>query len=445
LLKEVLEEFKKKTPTSRKIYEKALSLLPGGISHNVRTWNLPSIEAYPIHIKAAKGCCIWDVDDNEYVDNWMGHMEAILGHNPEQIVNALTEQLTQVGGAHWGIVNEKQVELAKHVVDIVPSIEMVRFCCSGTEATMYAVRLARGFTEKKTIIKALGGWHGYNTLLNWYHFEPFEETYESMGQIPEVGNYVKGVPFGDIKETLRMIKENKDDLAAVIFEIKMTQIHERDHAKITAYLKEVKEEVENIGSLLIIDEVITGFRLALGGAQEYFGVNADLSTYGKILGGGMHLGALGGRKEIMQLANPLEWQAGRKKKSDMVWIGGGTFSANPLSMTAGIETLKILKKNKQIYEKIDENGRHIRSNFKKIFEDAGLPFDILGIQSSFNPDLQSLNHKQRMEWVLRLLNNGVYGHRPEGYLSAVHEKPDIEKNIDAFDLIVNNMKKQIKI
>jgi glutamate-1-semialdehyde 2,1-aminomutase len=445
LLKPALEEFKKKTPKSRKIYERALTLLPGGISHNVRTWNLPSVEAHPIHVKAAKGCRIWDVDDNEYVDNWMGHMAAILGHNPERIVKALTEQLTQVGGAHWGIVNEKQVELAKHVVNMVPSVEMIRFCCSGTEATMYAVRLARGFTGKKTVIKALGGWHGYNTLLNWYHFEPFEETYESMGQISEVGKYVQGVPFGDIKETLRMIKEHKDDLAAVIFEIKMTQIHERDRAKVTEYLKEIKEEIDNIGSLLIIDEVITGFRLAQGGAQEYFGIEADLSTYGKILGGGMHVGALGGKKDIMQLTNPLKWQAGKKKKSEMVWVGGGTFSANPLSMTAGIETLKILKNNKSIYEKIDKNGRRLRSTVKKIFEDSGLPFQVLGIQSSFNPDLKSLSHNQRMEWVIRLLNNGIYGHRPEGYLSAVHEKSDIEKNINAVDSIVKNMKKEITI
>lgn len=418
--------------------------MPGGVSHNIRTWNLPSFGGYPIHIKAAKGCHIWDVDDNEYVDNWMGHMAAILGHNPKPIVKALREQLTVVGGSHWGIVNEKQVELANLLINIIPSVEMVRFCCSGTEATMYAVRLIRGYTGKRVIIKAFGGWHGYNSPLNWYHLRPFKETTESKGQIMDLCKYIKGVPFGNIEETLNIIRKNRKDLAGVIFEVRMTHIHERDCQKVAEYLKAVKEELEKYNGLLILDEVITGFRLALGGAQEYFSVNADLTTFGKILGGGMPIGAVGGREEIMRLADPSGWQTGKKKKSEIVWIGGGTYSANAMTMTAGIKTLKILEKRKTIYNKIERNGRRIRSCFRKIIKEAGLQFEVLGIQSSFKPNLESLNPESKAEWIIRLLNNGIFGHRPEGYVSAAHNHKDIQKNITAVDSIVKEMKKELK-
>lgn len=444
MLNEALEKFIKRTPKSREIYKKALKVMPGGVSHNIRTWNLPSIGAYPIHIKAAKGCHIWDADDNKYVDNWMGHMTAILGHNPEPVVRALEEQLNVIGGTHWGIVNEKQVELAELVVNMVPSVEMVRFCCSGTEATMYAVRLARGYTGKKVIIKSFGGWHGYNPLLNWYHLEPFEETKESLGQIMDLSKYVKGVTLGAVDDTLATIRRNREDLAGIIFEVKMTEIHEHDRRKIAEYLKIIKEELKRHGAILILDEVITGFRLAQGGAQEYFGVNADLSTFGKILGGGMPIGAVGGKEEIMCLADPLDWQSGKKKKFEMVWIGGGTFSANAMTMTAGIETLKILKRRRSIYDKLERTGKEIRSGFRGIFEGADLPFKVLGIQSAFNPDLDSLNLELKMEWVIRLLNNGVYGHCPEGYTSIEHNYEDVKKNITAVDSIVEKMNKELK-
>jgi len=444
MLREALEEFKKKTPKSQEMYHRALQVMPGGVSHNLRTWKLPSVGAYPIHIKAAEGSHIWDVDDNEYVDNWMGHMTAILGHNPKPIVTALENQLTMVGGTHWGIVNEKQVELAELVCKLVPSVEMVRFCSSGNEATMYAVRLARGYTGKKLVIKAFGGWHGYNPLLNWYHLKPFDEIKESKGQIVEFSEYVRGVQFGNMENILDMIRRNKEDLACVILEISMTKNREQDHEKITEYLKRIKDELKKFNALLILDEVVTGFRLAQGGAQEYFGVNADLTTFGKIVGGGMPVGVVGGREEILHLANVVDWQAGRKKKSDLVWIGGGTFSGNIMTMIAGIETLKVLKKNKSIYDNLEQTGREIRSGFRKIFNEANLPFEVLGIQSAFKSDLDTLSRNAQMEWIIRLLNKGIFGHRPEGYLSSVHSSEDVKKNVQVVGSIVEEMTDEIK-
>jgi glutamate-1-semialdehyde 2,1-aminomutase len=309
---------------------------------------------------------------------------------------------------------------------------------------MYAVRLARGYTGKKLVIKAFGGWHGYNPLLNWYHLKPFDEINESKGQIFDLSKYVRGVQFGNIENILNMIRRNRENLACVILEISMTKNREQDRQKIAEYLMSIKEELKKHNALLILDEVVTGFRLAQGGAQEYFGVNADLTTFGKILGGGMPVGAVSGREEILRLANVVDWQAGRKKKSDLVWIGGGTFSGNIMTMIAGIETLKILKKHKAIYDNLEKSGREIRSEFRKIFKEADLPFEVQGIQSAFKPNLDSLSRNTQMEWIIRLLNKGVFGHRPEGYLSSVHTREDVKKNVIAVGSIVEEMKNEFK-
>jgi glutamate-1-semialdehyde 2,1-aminomutase len=352
--------------------------------------------------------------------------------------------LNAIGGTNWGTLNEKQVELADLIIHMVPSVDMVRFCCSGTEASMYAARLARGYTKKRMIIKAIGGWHGFNDVLNWYRLKPYKEKTESMGQLSDFCTYVEGIPLGDLEETIETIRRNRNDLAGVILEVRMTKILENKLEHLVEYLKAVKEELERHDALLILDEVITGFRLGPGGAQEYFGVNADLTTFGKVLGGGMPIGAVGGREEVMDLINPLDWQSEKKNKSEMVWIGGGTFSGNIMTMTAGLETLKILNRKRSIYDKISQTGREIRTGIGQIFEDNGLPFKVLGFQSAFNPDIDSLSSESKVEWKIRLFNNGVYGHRPEGYTSGVHDYEDVQKNITAVNLIVADMKKDLK-
>ncbi|UCH01426.1 MAG: aminotransferase class III-fold pyridoxal phosphate-dependent enzyme [Candidatus Bathyarchaeota archaeon] len=443
MLEEALKEFFVSTPKSRQLYERALRLMPGGISHNIRTWSLPSVGAYPFYVKKAKGCHIWDVDDNKYVDYWMGHMAMILGHNPKPVVTALQDQLTITGGTHWGTVNEKQLELAELIKDMVPTIDMLRFCNTGSEATMYATRLARGYTKKRILVKEFGGWHGYNDVLNWYVNEPQEDENESLGQIHELCDYVKAVPFGDIDKTIEAIRRNKNDLAAMILDIKMHLIKEGDCPKVAKYIKAVKEELNKYGALLIIDEIITGFRLAQGGVQEYFGVNADLVTYGKILGGGLPIGCVGGREDIMCLADPTEHQAGLKKKSEIVWIGGGTFSANPVTMTAGVETLKILRRKKTIYDELEIVGRRLRSKLNKILKETGISIDVYGIQSAFMPDLTRLNQKSILEWNIRLFNKGLFGRFPRGYISSAHTRDDIEKYITAVDEIKNEMKTKL--
>lgn len=444
MLEEALEEYTRKRPKSRQLYEKALKQFPGGVCHNLRTWSLPVVGAFPTYMCRARGCHLWDVDGNEYVDNWMGHMALILGHSPKLVVDALKEQLVDVGGTHLGTVNDKQVELAELVMEMMPSIEMLRFCNTGGEATMYATRLARGYTGKRTIIKQFGGWHGFNDVLNWYVHEPYDGSVESLGQIRELQQYVIPVPFGNEEKTVEAMRKNRGDLAAVIFEVHMSDILDEDEGKVAEYLRTVREETEKNDVLLILDEVITGFRLALGGAQEYFNVRADLTTLGKILGGGFPAGCVGGREEIMRLADPRDWQAGLKKKSEMVWVGGGTFSANPMTVTAGIETLKILRRKREIYERIRRKGKGVREDLRKIFQESKLSIDVFGIQSCFDPKLTPLNRGQRIEWLIRLHNKGIFGHEPGGYLSVVHTDRDINKYLSATREIVEEMEKELR-
>ncbi|TET60535.1 aminotransferase class III-fold pyridoxal phosphate-dependent enzyme, partial [Candidatus Aerophobetes bacterium] len=270
----VLKDYRTRTPESEKLFERAKKVMAGGVCHNIRYF-----PPYPFYIKEARGSKVWDVDGNEYIDLWMAHYEAILGHSPEIIVNEVSRILSK--GMHWGLVNEYQVELAELICQVVPSAEKVRFCCSGTEATMYAVRLARAFTGKSVILKVEGGWHGANTDLSVAIHSPYEEK-ESAGLLPEVSRYTKSIPFNDVEGSLRIMRQNAENLAAVLIEPVPGQGYVPAES---GYLEALREEARKLDALLIFDEVIDGFRLSLGGAQEKYGITPDLTTLGKILGG----------------------------------------------------------------------------------------------------------------------------------------------------------------
>src|SRR4030066_988294 len=268
--------YRQKTQLSEKLFKRSKGVMPGGISHNIHYF-----PPYPFFLKEAKGSKIRDVDGNEYIDLWMGHYTHILGHHSEIILEAIEQQLKK--GIHWGIVFEKQVEWAELIRELIPCAEMVRFCCSGTEATMYAVRLARAFTGKNTILKMGGGWHGANPDLTLAIKWPFDES-ESLGLEPELTQHTKYLSFNDVEGSLNVIHRSKEDLAGIIFE---AVIGEGGFVPPTEeYIRMLRSETEKCGALLILDEVISGFRLALGGAQERFKISSDLATLGKVTGGG---------------------------------------------------------------------------------------------------------------------------------------------------------------
>ena len=428
------DAYRTKTRLSEQLFKRSKGVMPGGISHNVHYF-----PPYPFFVRKGKGSRIWDVDGNEYVDLWMGHYTHILGHHPDVIVQAAQYQLEE--GIHWGIVFEKQVEWAELIRDLVPCAEMVRFCCSGTEATMYAVRLARAFTEKKTILKMAGGWHGASSDLSLGIKMPYERD-ESLGLFPELQHHTKVIFFNDLSKSLEIIHKNKKDLAGIILE---PVIGEGGFIPATAeYLKMLRSETERVGALLIFDEVITGFRVALGGAQERFGILPDLTTLGKIVGGGFPVGALVGKKEILEKTSPEM----KGNKWERILIGGGTFSSHPFTAAAGIAMLNHLKNHEEeVYPLLEAKGEKVRKGVQEALRGEGLNATVTGIGSLFQTHFPSqkevmLNsphlihqftdvEKREVEFRIRMLTKGVFVMHGGGGLSIAHSDGDIDKIINA--------------
>ena len=351
-LEENIKIYKKKTQNSASLFEKSKKYHVNGVSHNIRFF-----EPYPFFTKSAKGKFLEDVDSNKYVDYWMGHWSLILGHSPKSVRQAVKKQL----GLGWmyGTVNKMTLELSEIIQKAVPVSEKIRYVTSGTEATMYAVRLARSVTRKKTIAKIDGGWHGYTSDLlktvNW----PFDVS-ESSGLVDE--KHVVSLPLNDLEKSLEILKSVKDDLAGTIIEPVLGGggciPAEED------YLKGIQEFVQKNNSLFILDEIVTGFRFRFGCLYSTMKLDPDIVTLGKIVGGGFPVGVICGKNEIMEHANTT-----KQGKSERAYIGGGTFSANPATMVAGHATLSALeKKGNPVYSKIDGLGKEARKQLEKVFD-----------------------------------------------------------------------------
>ncbi len=443
-MKHFFDLYRQKTPLSGNLFKRAKEVMPGGVSHNIHYF-----PPYPFFLKKAKCSRIWDVDGNEYIDLWMGHYTHILGHHPEIVVEAIERQLEE--GIHWGILCEKQVERAELIRELIPCAEMVRFCCSGTEATMYAVRLARAFTGKKTILKIGGGWHGANSDLSLGIKMPFEKE-ESLGLLPELQQYTKVIPYNDLSGSLEIIYQNENDLGGIILE---PVIAEGGFIPATTeYLKMLRSETERLGALLIFDEVISGFRVALGGAQERFGITPDLTTLGKIVGGGLPVGALVGKREILERTSPEK----KVSKWERILIGGGTFSSNPLTTAAGLAMLHYLKDHaREVYSLLEAKGKKVREGAQESFRREGMNAIVTGISSLFQthfPFQQGVTldsphkiqqftdiEKREVEFRIRMLTKGVHVMHGGGSLSITHSDDDIEKVIRATGEVAKEMAK----
>ncbi len=407
-----------RTPKSRALYERALKVLPEGVSYGIRYF-----DPYPFFVAHATGCRLCDVDGNEYVDFWLGHTALILGHSPAPVVEAVSKQLRK--GTIYGTSHELEIELAEQIAKMVRTAEMTRFTNSGTEANMYATRLARAATGRSTIAKFEGGWHGgYDALHVGVKF-PFD--------LPESAGLTKGatqdtvlLPFNDLEQTRKKVRQHK--LASIIVEPILGGgggvAAGRD------FLKGLRELCDEKGIMLIFDEVITGFRLSPGGAQEYYGVRPDLTVFGKILGGGFPVGAFSGPTEIMQRINPHLYE--RPHNS----FHGGTFAANPMTMTAGLATLRLLE-NGQILEKLNASGSTLRKRLKEAFDKKHIDLQVTGDGSLFGfhftkehvGDARTAfmaDRKRLVDYELNLIARGVFLLPTHvGALSAAHSNEDI--------------------
>ncbi|MEM3536694.1 MAG: aspartate aminotransferase family protein [Candidatus Bathyarchaeia archaeon] len=404
----MFKEYVSKTPKSKALYERAKKVLPAGVSYGIRYF-----EPYPFYTAKAKG------------DFWLGHTALILGHSPPAVVKAVKRQLEN--GTHYGTSHELEIALAEQVAKMVPNVEMVRFTNSGTEANMYATRLARAYTGRSKIAKFEGGWHGGYDALHVGVKYPFD--------IPESAGLTEGatkdtvlLPFNNIEGVEERLK--KEEVSTIIIEPVLGAGGGIPAQK--EFLKALREICDEKGTLLIFDEVITGFRLAPGGAQQYYGVKADIVVFGKILGGGFPIGAFCGRKEVMERLNSLIYE--RPHYS----FHGGTFTANPITMTAGLATLRILEDG-QLIRKLNAFGDKIREQLNEIFEENHVETQVTGTSSLFNVHFTKekvkdaytafkADRKKLIQYHLELITNGVFFLPTHtGALSTSHTKADIEK------------------
>jgi glutamate-1-semialdehyde 2,1-aminomutase len=427
VIQDSVENYKLKTKLSYKMYAAASKIMPGGQSHNARFF-----EPYPFFATKARGKYIWDLDGNRYVDYWMGHTALILGHSPQIVVKEIRSQMSN--GLLFGSPNEFAYEHAKLVTELVPCAEEVRFCTTGGEATMYAVRLARAFTKRKTILKMAGGWHGYNSALAVGVNAPYEVP-ESAGLVSDEDKTVGLAPFNDIEGTRKAIESCGEELAGVIIEpvIGAGGIIPAEKE----YLSFLRSECTRVGAVLIFDEIITGFRMGLHCAQGYYGIKPDLCTLGKILGGGLPASAVAGRSDIMSLADVTN-----KSKTERCWIGGGTFSENSLPMRAGRATLEYLKANeKGLYPRLSKLGEKARRTVDKAFEEFDIRTQSTGTGSLFSThflsegqksikspfDVNASNRGLQKKYAFSLISDhGIYflpGH--SGAISSAHTDADI--------------------
>lgn len=343
---------------SKILFERAQYSIPGGVNSPVRAFK--SVGGTPLFIKNAKGAYLYDEDGNNYIDYINSWGPMILGHAPDMVVNALLEQVQH--SFSYGAPSRIEVEMAELIKELCPNIELVRMVNSGTEACMSALRLARGYTGKNKVIKFEGCYHGHadSFLINAGSGAATLGIQSVPGVTSTTAADTLTAVYNDIDSVKRLIQQFPNEIAAIIIEPVAGNMGCVPPAK--DFLQQLRSLCNDESILLIFDEVMTGFRLAPGGAQERYGVAADIVTYGKIIGGGLPVGAYGGRKEIMESIAPI----GKVYQA-------GTLSGNPLAMRAGYTTLKVLSENKNIYRQLDDTTRLICNELQKIFTEAGIP------------------------------------------------------------------------
>ena len=420
------------TKNSEILYERAKKVLVGGVDSPVRAFG--SVGGKPIFIKKAKGSKIFDVDDNEYIDYVCSWGAVILGHADEDVLDAVSEAVKN--GTSFGFTNPYEVELAETVSKRVKSAEMVRFVNSGTEAAMTSLRLARGYTGKKKVIKFIGNYHG--------HFDPFLVK-SGSGLATYSISSSDGITEGCISDTLlsdyndaesviNLSKIFKDELAAIIVEPVAGNmgVIKPD----ISFIKTLREVCDRLDCVLIFDEVITGFRVSYGGAQELFGVLPDLTLLGKIVGGGFPLAAVAGKKEIMEKLSPLGsvYQA-------------GTLAGNPVATAAGLATLKKLTRGQ--YDKLEDYGKRLEDEINKILDQSKLEAIINRVGSMFSlflntskvkkySDIKSSKTFPKFFW--KMLENNIFippSQYESLFFTLSHNKEDLEKTLEAFKSALN--------
>lgn len=415
---------------SKNLFEEAQKFIPGGVNSPVRAFK--SVGGDPLFITKGFGSKMIDADGNEYIDyigSWGPHL---FGHNPSFIKEALLKQIEN--GVSFGTPTEIEIRMAEIITELVPSVEMVRMVNSGTEATMSAIRAARGYTGNEKFIKFEGCYHGHAD----YFLIKAGSGALTLG-VPTSPGVTKGnaadtlmADFNDINSVKKLITENRNEIAAIILEPIAGNMGVIPATK--EFLTELREICNNEGIILIFDEVMTGFRVARGGAQEVLGIKPDLTTFGKIIGGGLPVGAFGGKKEIMEKIAPVGpiYQA-------------GTLSGNPLAMAAGYAALNEIKNNENLYKTLEEKSSYLEDGMKENLKKLGKNFYLTRVGSmscmfftedevtDFTSAVKS-DAKLYGRYFNEMLKQGVYlapAQFEAMFISTAHTKEDLNQTIEA--------------
>jgi glutamate-1-semialdehyde 2,1-aminomutase len=417
---------------SEKLFNESKKFLPGGVDSPVRAF-----KPYPFFAERAKGSKIIDVDGNSYIDYCLAYGPMVLGHSNPEVMSEVLMQLRK--GSAYGVPTEGEIDLAKLVVSKVPCAEMVRFVNSGTEATMGVIRLARAATSRDKIVKFEGAYHGSHDYVLVKSGSGAVGLPDSPGVPEATTKNTLLVPFNDENAVSDIIEKEGDSIAAIIIEPIMGNVGFIPPKK--GFLEFLRKITSENDIILIFDEVITGFRIAEGGAQEYFGVTPDLVTFGKILGGGFPIGAISGTQELMEMIAP----------SGSVYQAG-TFNGNPVSITAGLATLKQL--NSSFYSEMNKKGDILRKGIQNILDDNTLNYRVVGVSSMFQiyltdkdvwnyEDAKTAQTEKFNLYFRTLLKEGVFIPPSQFeccFLSLMHDNNDIQKTLET----VENAMKVIK-
>lgn len=415
---------------SEQLFARAVKRIPGGVNSPVRAYG--AIGEAPRFIDHAEGSHIYDVDGREYIDYIDSWGPMILGHNFPAIRESVQKACEK--GLSFGCATEIEVEMAEFICEHIPHIEMIRMVNSGTEAVMSAIRTARGFTGRDKIIKFAGCYHGHSDAM----LVSAGSGVMTSG-VPDSAGVPKGCTqdtmtaiYNDLKSVEQLLASAPEEVAAVIVEPVGANMGVVPPAE--GFLEGLRSLCDKFGALLIFDEVITGFRLAFGGAAEYFHVRPDLVTYGKIIGAGMPVGAYGGRKEIMEMVSP----AGPVYQA-------GTLSGNPIAMAAGLTQLRYLLAHPEIYTELEEKGRKLYGGIEKLLEEKGLSFQMNHVGSLGSlfmtkepvvdyTSAKTSDTKAFAEYFKYMLSQGIHmapSQFEAMFLSAAHTEEDIEKTLEA--------------
>jgi glutamate-1-semialdehyde 2,1-aminomutase len=427
-------------PKTHALQKRAQQVIPLGVNSNFRFWG----DGITPYVQKAKGAYLWDVDGKKYIDYRMAFGPIILGHSYEEVDQKVIEEIQN--GILFAMTGELEVAVVEMIIEMAPAVEMVRLACSGTEATMHAIRVARAFTGRDLILKFEGNYHGFHDHTLWSTYAPPEAYGNRRSPIPvpassgipkTMREFIITLPFNDCEGFERVMRSYGEQIAAVITEPcqgNCAAINPQD-----GFLELIRKKTEEYGSVFILDEVKTGFRIANGGAQEYYAIRPDLATYAKALGNGYPVAAFGGKKEIMSVIGEGVAQ-------------GGTYTNNKPGIAGAYATLTILK-SQPILNTIAQRGARLMDGLEEIFEENGIPVAMTGYPAMFSfslgmeavtcqRDWVKSDHEMYIKLVEKAIERGVmpdHDAREPWFLCYEHRDADIDETLNVYAELVKEV------